>query len=223
MTNYGKAKLCAVAAAGGQRHLYYSNIGQDTLTKLGVDVITGVAGLKVGDSYQANSPLPARAVLREATGGTNSSFVAPEKIAGLRNGDDLKAIIRGKYRTQYHAPNDNAKVVSCWVLVQQVKYAWNMPKDLYTKISDSLETLGIKLVTGADLPDLRWGASAPCPGRATLIKSGEGGFDKHTTFIAEDKEGGNLGNWKLSQPHLTVAGLLFNGAAGEQSQSGGNG
>lgn len=67
-----------------------------------------------------------------------------------------------------------------------IKYAWNMPIGLFTKINDELAGLGIEL-PDATATNLVFGANSPRPPRASKTVTGAGGTDILTTFVAPAK------------------------------------
>jgi hypothetical protein len=153
-----------------------------------------------------NSPKPRRAKILTADG-WNSSFVsenpttlAAVKIAGWQVGKAPKrrAIIAGT----------TARAVTVYVLVRGIKYAWNMPSETRTKITDATMTaLGINIATAADASTLVWGANLPRPAKAqTFLTGGTQGGDLISTFVGQAQEDSLPANWKLKSPRVMFPG-----------------
>lgn len=103
-----------------------------------------------------------------------------------------------------------AKVVTCYVEVYGIKYAWNMPRFQYDKITADLSLLGIEVATGTDQPELVWGASAPYPARVQKFDSaGEDGGNMYTTFCSLTKEDSLPPGWIKVSSSLNVVDFLL--------------
>jgi hypothetical protein len=136
---------------------FLTNIDTAQSQQLGHGNVTGQAlqGLVMG----ANSPKPARASRRFATG-TVTSFINAGNVANaLTQGWKLTK------KAQVRRGSNTAKSQTCVVTLRGVSYAWQMPKETAQKIG-SLAALGIRLATPNDV-DLVFGASEPKPPRAT--------------------------------------------------------
>jgi len=109
----------------------------------------------------ANNPKPSMASRKRATGYT-SSFVSATAILGAGNaGWQINPPKRdgGRARiTQF--------TIVVYVTINQIKYAWNIRKELYNKIKGSLSSLGVRVATQSD--DLVFGASFPKPPRVII-------------------------------------------------------
>lgn len=103
-----------------------------------------------------------------------------------------------------------AKVVSCYVEIYGIKYAWNMPRWQYDKISGELSALGIELATKVDIPTLVWGASAPYPARAEKFDAaGEDNGNTYGTFCSQAKEDDLPEGWIKVSDSINVADFLL--------------
>lgn len=140
-----------------------TNIDEAQGTALGHTALT--ANAPTGYVFGANSPKPARASKRYATG-TVSSFVDAEKIPAARAAD-------WKIGTAYlRRGGDSGRSKTVYVTIQGIKYAWQIPDDTASRIG-TLENLGIRVATGAET-DLVFGATTPKPPRAKKAIGGEG-------------------------------------------------
>jgi hypothetical protein len=138
------------------RYGFATNIDQAQSTQLGHTALTGAA--PNGYVFGANSPKPARASRRFATG-TVTSYISSTVIQQART--QGWAVGKAKLRRA----SNTAKSQTCLVTFRGIKYAWQMPKETAQKIG-SLQALGIRLATAADT-DLVFGANSPKPPRAT--------------------------------------------------------
>ena len=134
---------------------FKTNIDAAQSAQLGQNEIPGdvPAGTVVG----ANSPKPARASRRFATG-TVSSFIdvnaiTTAKSQGWRVG---KAKIRRGGST--------IRTISVYVTILGIKYAWNIPRRIYDTYQADLTQMGVRVATNDDA-DLVWGAETPKPPR----------------------------------------------------------
>lgn len=148
------------------RYGFLTNIDQAQSSQLGHQAVTGtVQGLVFG----ANSPKPARASKRFATG-IVSSFINAGSIATARG--QGWSVGRGKLRRG----GSTAKGKLVYVTFQTIRYAWNLPNDVAAKIGN-IGSLGIRESTAADT-NLVFGANKPQPPRATRVV----GEDRVSTF-----------------------------------------
>lgn len=111
--------------------------------------------------WRANSPTPARASKKKATG-TVSSFIDYTKIASARAAG--WKVGGAKMRLG----SETAKTKTVYVTIQGIKYAWRIPLETLTFMGN-VEPLGIKVATAAD-KDLVFGADFPKPPRAKKIE-----------------------------------------------------
>ncbi|MEO0537676.1 MAG: hypothetical protein AAF215_27915 [Cyanobacteria bacterium P01_A01_bin.123] len=155
---YDSRRLVSVVPFNGALFNYgfKTNIDTAQSAQLGHNEITGdtPAGTVIG----ANSPKPARASRRFASG-TVSSFIDVAAIPtartqGWRVG---KAKIRRGGSTQFS--------ISVYVTLLGVKYAWNIPLRNWQAYQADLTQMGVRAATSDD-SDLIWGASSPKPPRA---------------------------------------------------------
>jgi hypothetical protein len=136
------------------RYGFATNVDQAESTQLGHTPLTT---RPQGYIFGANSPKPARASRRRATG-TVSSFISASAIATARQ----QGWRVGKAKLRRGGSTAKSSVV--YVTIQGVKYAWSLPNDTATAIGN-LQSLGIRQATAADT-DLVFGASDPKPPQA---------------------------------------------------------
>jgi len=112
-----------------------------------------------GIVYGANSPKPARASRRRATG-TTSSFIDWNSITSARQ----QGWTTGKANIRRGGSTARGRVVA--VTFQNLTYAWNMPLDTYNNIgAGDRQTLGIRDTDENDT-NLVFGAQYPKPPKA---------------------------------------------------------
>jgi hypothetical protein len=149
------------------RYGFMTNIDAAQSTQLGHQAVTGtVQGIVFG----ANSPKPARASRRFATG-VVSSFINAGTIATAR-GQGWR-VGKGRLRRG----GSTLKASRVYVTFQTIRYAWELPNDVAAKIGN-LGQLGIQSSTAADT-NLVFGAQRPKPPRATRVV----GEDRVSTFF----------------------------------------
>lgn len=140
------------------------------------------ASLPPGYVFGANSPKPARASRRFATG-TVSSFISAEAIAAARTAGWRI----GFARTRQGGSGNRSRTV--YVTLQGIKYAWNIPNTTWANVSPVAGALGIREATQND-DDLVFGADSPKPPRAyTVVGSGDNVSIIQTFY---DPSGGQL-------------------------------
>lgn len=199
--NYGATQLLAVPSLAGT-YLYKSNIGPaGVLTACGVTVATP-ASLPANAFFQANSPKPPRATQKTPLG-SNGTFCAAANIAALKAaGYTVKP---GKVKSLNLASGASG-VVTVYVLVDGVKYAWNMNQIRYNRLTADLGGLGVEIATAADRNTLVWGATCPKPAKvAKFFEAGEGGGDTLSCFASSTKENDLPAGWRLVSPSITKA------------------
>jgi hypothetical protein len=157
----------------GIEYGFKTNVNQAVRNELGhvvVDLANAPAGLIIG----ANSPKPGRASQRTADQ-YNSSFYDYRNYGALRAaGWSTTLPSRKRGRT-------GVNTRSVFVIIQGIKYAWNMPVSLYNNIGAERAQLGISDATQNDT-DLVWGASFPQPPRVSATVVGAGGTNVLSTF-----------------------------------------
>lgn len=197
--NYGATSLLAVPSVAGT-YLYRSNIGPaSVLTDCGVTEAV-LASLPADAFFGANSPKPPRATQKTPLG-SNSTFCDAAKIAALKA--DGYTVKPGKVNSLNLAASASG-VVTLYVLVDGVKYAWNMNQARYTRLTAELEALGVEAATAADRNTLVWGATCPKPGVASkFFEAGEGGGDTVSCFVSSAKEVDLPAGWRLVKASIT--------------------
>lgn len=197
--NYGTTKLLSVPSTAGT-YLYKSNIGPaSVLTDCGVTEVD-LAAISANSFLGANSPKPPRATQMTPTG-SNSTFCAAASIATARAAG--YTISQGKIRGVATA-SAASKVVTCYVLCDGIKYAWNMNAARYARLTTDLAGLGVEAATETDRNTLVWGSTVPKPAvAAKFFASGEGGGDTLSCFVSSAKEADLPEGWKLIKPSIT--------------------
>lgn len=174
MGKYDNRILVAVSPFNGSTILYgfQTNIDANDRQALGQQEIGNqeVNGLVVG----ANSPKPARASRRRATGTTSSfidwSVIAAARQAGWRVGTGR--LRRGSV---------GARSRTVFVTYKGINYAWQIPNDTYANLGGDAAALGLR-EAGPNDTDLVFGAQSPKPPKATrTIGEGEDA-NQITTF-----------------------------------------
>lgn len=201
---YDSKTLVSVPIGNTMVYVFDTNVDSIARTALGhIPITTTVPAF----AFQGgNSPKPVRGKILTADG-WNSSFatnvpatIATLKAAGWQIGRPPKrrALITGT----------TARASTVYVTVRGIKYAWNMPTETRTKITDTIMTaLGINVATAADVPTLVWGASLPRPAKAqTFLTGGTQGGDRITTFVGQAQEDNLPANWKLVSPRIMFPG-----------------
>ena len=199
--NYGATQLLSVASTAGA-YLYRSNISPaSVLTDCGVSV-ANLAALPANAFFQANSPKPPRAQQKTPLG-INGTFCDQANVTALKAaGYTVKP---GKVKGISLASGANG-VVTLYVLVDGVKYAWNMAQARYTRLNAEFVGLGVEEATAADRNTLVWGATCPRPAIASkFFEAGEGGGDTVSCFVSSAKENGLPAGWQLAKPSVTKA------------------
>jgi hypothetical protein len=156
---------------------------QTTSTALGHQVLsatTPVAGL----IFKANHPKPKRATKTFLTG-TESSFIAPSVvISAIAAGwDIIKAKSNGRKQTGRFSK-------ALYVTVNNVKYAWAVPKKTWLKLQPNAVALGIREVLGTE-QDLVFGASFPKPPRVKA-NTFQGDMSLSTSTFYDNTNDGSL-------------------------------
>lgn len=197
--NYGATKLLSVPSTAGI-YLYKSNIGPaSVLTDCGVTEVD-LAAVPATAFLAANSPKPPRATQMTPTG-SNSTFCAQASIATARAAGYTISQGRIKGVTTASAAS---KVVTCYVLCDGIKYAWNMNATRYARLTTDLAGLGVEAATATDRNTLVWGSTVPKPAvAAKFFEAGEGGGDSLSCFVASAKEADLPEGWKLIKPSIT--------------------
>lgn len=121
--------------------------------------------------FGANSPKPARASRKRATG-TTSSFIDWNAITAARQA----GWSTGKASIRRGGTTAKTRVVA--VTFRGITYAWNMPNDTFANIgAGDLQTLGVR-VTDANDTDLVFGVDSPKPPKAVF----DAGENVYSTF-----------------------------------------
>jgi hypothetical protein len=150
------------------RYGFLTNIDAADGVALGhQDANAAVNGLVFG----SNSPKPARASRKRATG-TTSSFIDWNAVAAARTaGWSI-----GKASIRRGGTTAKSRVVA--VTFQGITYAWNMPLDTYNNIGAAdRQTLGLR-DTDTNDTDLVFGADSPKPPKA-LFDAGENSYSTY--------------------------------------------
>lgn len=150
------------------RYGFLTNIDAADGVALGhQDANAAVNGLVFG----ANSPKPARASRKRATG-TTSSFIDWNSVAAARTaGWSI-----GKASIRRGGTTAKSRVVA--VTFQGITYAWNMPLDTYNNIgAGDRQTLGLR-DTDTNDTDLVFGADSPKPPKA-IFDAGENSYSTY--------------------------------------------
>lgn len=158
------------------RYGFLTNIDAADGATLGhQDANAAVAGLVFG----ANSPKPARASRKRATG-TTSSFIDWNSIPAAR----AAGWSTGKASIRRGGTTAKSRVVA--VTFNGITYAWNMPLDTYNNIGAAdRQTLGVR-DTDTNDTDLVFGADSPKPPKAIF----DAGEDSYSTYY--DPTNGSL-------------------------------
>lgn len=208
LNKYNKRDPVTVPIAPGVIYAFETNVDTEERVGLGHTPITGA--YPPGAFIGANSPKPRRARRLTATG-WNSSFCAETpavitalKAAGWQVGRPPKK------RAVIPATLASARVTTVFVQIAGIKYAWNMPRETFTKITQAtLTLLGVETATNADTNTLVWGASIPKPARAQFILTTGGtggtaidGQDILSTFVTPSIEDSLPAGWKIVKPRI---------------------
>ncbi len=207
LNKYNSRDPVTVSLAPGLIYAFETNVDTEERVALGHTPITGA--YPPGSFIGANSPKPRRARRLSATG-WNSSFCAETptiitalKAAGWQVGRPPKkrAIIPSTLLS--------ARVVTVFVQIAGIKYAWNMPRETFTKITQAILTLlGVEVATNADTDTLVWGSTIPKPARAQFILTTGGtgtpidGQDTLSTFVTPSIEDSLPAGWKIIKPRV---------------------
>jgi hypothetical protein len=199
---------------------FYTNTSATQRTVIGQEpaIVDGsyINGLVLG----ANSPKPAK--MKAYTGATaaadgqpaiaggwDSTFVSYDKIDDARAAN-WKMISRPKARRG--GASKRSKVVYIRIGLTdpdtgepsgpQIKYAWNMPLELYNAItSDDRAALGIRDATADDL-DLVFGARHPNPPKAIYVAAGTESITTKSTMIDPDALNNLPTGWQPAEKSL---------------------
>lgn len=207
LNKYNRRDPVTVTLAPGVIYAFDTNVDTDERTALGHTAITGA--YPPGSFIGANSPKPRRARRLTATG-WNSSFVAesPTIITELKAAGWQVSRLP-KRRAIVPGTMASARVTTVFVQIAGIKYAWNMPRETFTKITAVvLTSLGVEIATAADTNTLVWGASIPKPARAQFILATGGtgtpidGQDVLSTFVTPSIEDSLPAGWKIIKPRV---------------------
>lgn len=212
LNKYNKRDPVTVPLGPGVIYAFETNVDTEERVALGHTAITGA--YPPGSFIGANSPKPRRA-RRLSGAGWNSSFCAETpavitalKAAGWQVGRPPKK------RAIIPATLASARVVTVFVQIAGIKYAWNMPKETFNKITQAILTLlGVENATNVDLNTLVWGSTIPKPARAQFILTNGGGpvgpggaaidgQDTLTTFVTPSIEDSLPAGWKIIRPKI---------------------
>lgn len=169
----GNRTLLMVELAGG---IKYGFLGAELEAELGQSEVPAnyPPGLVIG----ANSPKPARATKKTATG-SKSGFVGTTEIPTAR----AAGWKVGRSKRRVGASNSRTKTV--YVNIGGVKYAWPMSAENFTAIGADREVLGIEEATANDV--LVFGASYPKPPRvAKIVGAGTANETSYSAFVDPD-------------------------------------
>jgi hypothetical protein len=148
--------------------------------------------------FGANSPKPAVAYKKKASGKTESSFIDFNQIVAA------KAASWKVTGFKYKNPRSGTRSKAVYVKFNGIKYAWQMSATVYSRITAAQRTqLGIVEATATDIADLVWGVNDPKPPRASRDLGGS----KVETFIDPDKIGSLPANsgWTIRVSRATKA------------------
>jgi hypothetical protein len=154
--------LSASGAYQGVRYAFRTSktVSEGDSTVLGHQALTG-ADTIANLIFKAQTPKPARASRRRATGYTSSFVSATATVSAANAGWQITPSRRdgGRRRiTQF--------TVVVYVTLNGIKYGWNIRKSLFQKIKGSLTALGVQVATPQD--DIVFGASFPKPPKVTI-------------------------------------------------------
>lgn len=207
LNKYNRRDPVTVTLGPGVIYAFETNVDTNERVALGHTAITGA--YPAGSFIGANSPKPRRARRLSATG-WNSSFVAedPTTITALK-ADGWQVSRLPKRRAIVPATMVSARVTTVFVQIAGIKYAWNMPRETFTKITAAvLTSLGVEVATQADTNTLVWGAGIPKPARAQFIVTAGGtgtpidGQDILSTFVTPSIEDSLPAGWKIIKPRV---------------------
>jgi hypothetical protein len=212
LNKYSERDTVVVAIAPDVNYVFETNVDKDERNALGhVAVVAGAS--TIGAFLGANSPKPRRARRLTSTG-WNSSFCAEASVAALKAGGWQ---VGAKPKKRAVITSAAARSITVYVAIGGIKYAWNMPRETYNKITAATATdLGIKVATEADTETLVWGSTKPKPARVqTILTGGLGpvapggpvidGQDVLTTFCSVAAENTLPAGWKVIAPRVTFA------------------
>lgn len=193
--------------SGNLTYVFQGNVVASVKTDLGITDFVPPANMTAavaltGHVHKCSYPKPRRATKTDATG-SDSSFLS-STISPAPSGYEIG---KGAKTKKIFLPSGNAKVVSVFVEILGIKYAWNMPKWQYIAIGAERSGLGIENCDENDIDDYVWGASLPKPARVSKIIAGVGGSDRITTFCGKYTSGITVGTlpagWFVSAPAKT--------------------
>jgi hypothetical protein len=206
---YKKTKIytCESPIAGKQVYFKSNQDMTGLLVPAGLTEFTPQYGTDIINGfYEANSPkIPRVSVVvgaKKKTTFCNAATVPPQ---GTNSGETQYA---KKIFKSIASPT--ALVVSVYVVIFGIKFAWNMPRFQYDKISADLGGLGIDIATSTDEPDLVWGATAPRPARVRKFDpNGEDGGNTYTTYCSLAKENSLPPGWIKVGSSINVSKALL--------------
>ncbi|MEK0193265.1 hypothetical protein [Microcoleus anatoxicus] len=204
LNKYDNKRLVSVPLDNGLNYVFATNVDATASTALGH---VAVPALVPALSFQGgNSPKPRRA-RRLTADGWNSSFITSvaativtAKTAGYQVSNQPKK--RGLI------PASGSRATTVYVTVRGIKYAWNMPNETITTITQAtLTALGVNIATASDVNTLVWGASLPQPAKAQFFNvAGPGGGDVLSTFVGQAQEDNLPNGWRLIRPRIMFLG-----------------
>lgn len=216
--NYGEQEWVSVPYRG-KLYVYKTNIPAAVYNDLGITRFNP-SQANPNAFYRANSPKPPSFRKKTATG-WNSSFVDSSKIPTLLRQGWVKAKNEKVNKRIHLATNSRSLIVTVYVQINNIKYAWNMNKSLYNKLGASVrETLGIEDATPDDIYELVFGATVPKPAKViTQVTSGDS-IDTLSTFVAKTKEDNLPVDWMIVEPRVEF-GSAFMGLSNVSGAGGG--
>lgn len=210
LNKYNRRDPVTVPLGTSMLYAFTTNVDLNERVALGHNAVTGL--YSIGSFIGANSPKPRRA-RRLGPTGWNSSFVAevPATIAALKAAG-WQVSRPPKRRAIVPSTLASARVTTVYVSIGGIKYAWNMPRETFVKITqDVLTSLGIQIPTQLETDTLVWGSTIPKPAKAQFIVATGGtgtpidGQDLLTTFVSPTAEQSLPAGWKIIKPKV-----LFN-------------
>ena len=208
---YKKTEIYTCESPIAGKQVYFKS-NQD-MTGLGASVtgaspFTPSRGTQVNNGFcEANSPKIPR--ISVVVGNRKKTTLCSPTVADAQGNTVNRNLLMPK-RTFKQIASATAKVVSCYVEIYGIKYAWNMPRWQYDKITGELDALGIKVATRTDEDTLVWGASAPKPARVQKFDSaGEDGGNTYGTFCSLAKENDLPEGWTIVSGSVNVADFLL--------------
>ncbi|MEG4915746.1 hypothetical protein [Microcoleus sp. B7-D4] len=204
LNKYDNRTLVSVPLSNGLIYVFPTNVDTVARTALGHTVVP--ATVPASAFQGGDSPKPRRARILTADG-WNSSFVAstPATIAAAKTAGYQ---ISKHEKRQGRVPTSGSRATTVYVTVRGIKYAWNIPNETITTITQAtLTALGIEIATAADEATLVWGASIPKPAKATFFSAaGPSGGDNLSTFVGQAQEDTLPTGWRLKSPRIMFPG-----------------